>query len=217
MIARFITVGALICAAVPQTALAHPHVFVDTSLTLTLNEAQNLTEVEVAWAYDDFYSLLILQDMGLDPDADGELTKEELARLQGWDMKWIEGYEGDVYLTGPDGAPIALSGPKPVTTQVLNGRIVSLHRRSVLDPVAADQASIRAYDPEFYTAYDLTGGVTLAGNTEGCSTDITLPDQDDAYSEAQDLMAEFPEDAVDVPLLGHLFAETVTLTCQPDG
>ncbi|MEC9104101.1 MAG: DUF1007 family protein, partial [Pseudomonadota bacterium] len=81
----------------PGQAQAHPHVFVDTALTVELDAEQRITAVTVTWVYDDFYSLLVLQDMGLDEDADGILAPGELAQLDGWDMKWIEGYAGDLY------------------------------------------------------------------------------------------------------------------------
>lgn len=198
----------------PTQAPAHPHVFVDTSLTVTLGDERKISSVEIAWAYDEFYSLLILQDMGLDDDADGVLTELELSQLQGWDMKWVEGYQGDLYLTDADGGEVALSPPIPVVTKVLNGRIVSVHRRAIGEPVKAHGATLRAYDPEFYTAYDLTGGVKLNGAATGCDATITRPEEGEAYQQAKAVMSEFPESATEVPLLGHIFAETVTISCQ---
>ena len=47
-------------------ARAHPHVFVDVGLRFEADGRGNLTGVEVTWRYDDFFSLLILSDMGLD-------------------------------------------------------------------------------------------------------------------------------------------------------
>lgn len=205
----------LLCLALglPAGALAHPHVFVETGLTLILDEAQMVTAVEVTWKYDDLYSLLIMQDMGLDEDADGALTEAELARIDGWDMQWIDGYAGDLYLTDAAGGAVALSGPEPLSTQVEEARLISRHRRPLAQPVPAEGLVLRAYDPEFYTAYDLTLGVSLPAP---CSADVVPPDEGDAYRKAEEVMAEFPEDAMDVPLLGHVFAETVTIACAPD-
>lgn len=202
--------GFLSAAAAP--ALAHPHIFVDTGLALTLDEAGRVTQVEVTWKYDDLYSLLIMQDRGLDEDADGALTEAELAQIDGWDMNWIEGYEGDLYLETPGGVPVALDAPQPLSTDVEDGRLISRHIRPLAEPVAADGLALRAFDPEFYTAYDLTLGVTV-GNA--CTATVTPPDQDAAYREAREIMSDFPEDAVGVPMLGHVFAETVSITCSP--
>ena len=199
----------------PTEAGAHPHVFIDTGITLIMDDQSQLTGVEVTWVYDDFYSLLILQDMGLDEDADGVLTPTELERVAGWDMKWDQGYEGDLYIHAPDATPIALSGPTPITTKVIEGQLVSVHRRDLETPVPGNGLTVRAYDPEFYTAYDLTGGILMGGEPADCHPAISRPDEDAAYKEAQQVMSEFQEDAIGVPLLGHVFAETVTLQCTP--
>jgi ABC-type uncharacterized transport system substrate-binding protein len=200
--------------AAPCGVAAHPHVFVETGLTLVLNDRQEVTAVDVTWRYDELYTLLILQDMGLDEDADGVLTDAELAEIEGFDMNWIEGYQGDLYLTTADAGALALRPPEPIATDVLEARLQSRHRRVLETPVPVADLTLRAYDPEFYTAYDLTLGVTVPAP---CSATVTLPDQGEAYAEAQGIMAVFPEDAKEVPLLGHIFAETVTFTCTPKG
>lgn len=207
--ARFLSL--CITLALPAGAMAHPHVFVDTALRLELDADRRVTAVEVTWKYDDLYSLLIMQDMGVDDDGDGRLTDAELATIQGWDMQWIDGYAGDLYLTGADGKSVSLSQPEPISTGVEDARLISRHRRTLETPVDAGNLTLRAFDPEFYTAYDLTLGVTLP---EPCTANVVQPDQDSAYAEAMAIMAAFPEDAVEVPMLGHVFAETVTLTCR---
>src|SRR6056297_2811011 len=60
-------------------AWAHPHVFVDVTLRFLPDAEGRLTGVEVTWAYDDFFSLLVLEDRGLDADGDMILTEAERA------------------------------------------------------------------------------------------------------------------------------------------
>ena len=55
--------------------------------------------MRVTWAYDEFYSLLVLEDMRLDQDADGVLTEAEEQFLSGFDAQWVEGYNGDLVMT----------------------------------------------------------------------------------------------------------------------
>jgi len=58
--------SALIAAAVPSTvAQAHPHIFVSVEVAVTY-ENNRPTAVELAWIYDDYFSLLLLTDLGLD-------------------------------------------------------------------------------------------------------------------------------------------------------
>ena len=83
---------------------AHPHVFVETGLRLVASESGAIQGVEVTWRYDELYSLLVLEDMELDADFDGRLTAAELQVLDGFDLNWVEGFEGDLYAKTAKGA-----------------------------------------------------------------------------------------------------------------
>ena len=64
--------AALLACATPLGA--HPHIFVDTGFEVILDAEGRLTHLRITWAYDEFYSLLVTEDRGLDPDYDGVLT-----------------------------------------------------------------------------------------------------------------------------------------------
>lgn len=81
---------------------AHPHIFVNTGLSFVVDDQNRLTHVQVTWAYDELYSLLLTEDLGVDSDYDGVLTAADTALLTGFDMQWIEGFNGD--LVGTQGA-----------------------------------------------------------------------------------------------------------------
>ena len=183
--------------------------FVDTELRVQVDANGMLTGVELVWEYDDLYSLLLFEDMGLDQDGDGRLHPDEEARLAGFDMNWIEGYEGDLYLKA-DLGKIELGPPQPRETTVVNARIRTVHFRSI-DPVPADAVTIRAYDPTFYTAYDLKS-VTASG---GCSTQIQEADLDAAFALTEKLVGEMAADADEdaYPEVGEAFASTVVVSC----
>lgn len=195
----------------PQDAGSHPHIFVDTALKVIVSDAGQLEAVEITWAYDEFYSLLIFEDRGLDSDYDGALTAEELAKLQGFDMAWTEGFEGDTYLTR-DGAGLEMGAPVHLATVVADGRITTRHRRALVQPQAADGVVIKAYDPGYYTAYTMTGGLEVSG---GCQGSITPPDLDAAYTKVEELLYAMPADQAEeaYPEVGEAFADTVRLSC----
>ncbi|MEL7093330.1 MAG: DUF1007 family protein [Pseudomonadota bacterium] len=201
---------ALILCLLPGLAPAHPHIFVDTTLRVVVDDAGNLQGVEVSWTYDDFYSLLIMADMGLDPDGDGRLTKAELAQLQGFDMNWQPGYAGDTHATRA-GKPVPLGPPQPGAVSVRRGLITSSHFRAASGP--ADGVEVKAYDPTFYTAYALTGRVKVNGT---CKASVTPADLDAAYTLVEELLYAMPSDQVEAayPEVGESFADTVTLSCN---
>jgi ABC-type uncharacterized transport system substrate-binding protein len=205
---------ALLAALAPVPAAAHPHVFIGTGLTLVLDEANRLAAIRVTWSYDELYSLLVLEERGLDPDYDGELTPEELASLNGFDMAWIEGFPGDTYAYAA-GTPLALGPPTDYVTTIEDGRIVTTHTRKLEPPPESAALSVKAYDPTFYTAYEISRGVTLEGGT-GCAAELVPADLDAAYTMLEELLygprsGEWSED--EFPEVGEAFADEVRLTC----
>lgn len=209
------TLAPLVFAALiaPSMTAAHPHIFVDTSLSLRIDDQGQLLGIEVTWAYDDFYSLLIFEDRQLDNDFDGELNTQELQQIQGFDLNWSEGYEGDTYVTRSE-IPLALAAPEHLKTNVGAGRITSTHYRPLVTPVAADGIVIQAYDPSYYTAYTVGSRVTLPA-TPKCNASVSEPNLDQAYTLVEESLYALPASEAEeaFPRIGQSFADTVRITC----
>ncbi|MEM6619642.1 MAG: DUF1007 family protein [Pseudomonadota bacterium] len=200
-------------------ARAHPHVFIDAGLTLLFDRQGRLAAVQVFWAYDEYTSLLQLEDMGLDRDGDGVLTPDEQRELAGYDTNWVDGYEGDIYLTHA-GAPISLAGPIEPGARLENGQIVTWHIRPVINRLTPEEnhVEIKVYDPSFYVAYTVDLGVRTSGR-EGCDTAKLPADLGKAYDLVEELLYG-PSAASDAgednfPMVGEHFADTITLSCVP--
>lgn len=197
-------------------ALAHPHVFIDTTVEVILNGRNEATGIRIGWTYDELYSLYIIGDLGLDPDWDGKLTPEEVARLSGFDMNWDQGFAGDTH-AAQAGAGLALSRPMEVSASYAGGKITSTHLR-VFDapvPLAGGELVIRAYDPGYYVAYAIPGGAVLTGG-EGCSARVVRPDPDAAQEDLLAALAGYAPDAdpeAEFPEVGATFADEVRVTC----
>ncbi|WP_226624409.1 DUF1007 family protein [Alloyangia pacifica] len=202
--------GAALAALMSASAaLAHPHVFADVGLALALDADRQVTSVEVTWRYDDFFSLLILEDMGLDPDGDGLLTPDELTALERFDLdNWYEGFEGDLYMYS-GGAKLALGAPEFVSVSIDAGRITSVHRRSV-QPAPADGLVIEPYDPTYYIAFEASLPITLPAP---CRATVHAPDLDAAAQKMQAELAQIPEDQFLEIEPGRDFADRIEVTC----
>jgi ABC-type uncharacterized transport system substrate-binding protein len=203
------TLTALALLALPGMAPAHPHVFVDTGLRLIISDDGTLDGIEVSWTYDDFYSLLLFADLGLDPDGDSNLTPDEVRRLDGFDLQWIDGFEGDAYVLRDD-VPVTLGAPQSRGVSVKDGLITTTHFRSV--GVPADGLVIKAYDPTFYTAYTLVGDVAVDGP---CTAEAVKADIDAAYAKAEELLygGSYDPESDEYPEVGEAFADTVSVSC----
>ncbi len=199
-------------------AQAHPHIFVDSGLQMQFDPDGRLATVRVVWVYDAFYSMLLLEEMGLDPEFTGTVTEAEKQKLSGFDMQWIEGYEGDLYALQGD-RRLALSGPKDWTADVQEGRIISTHLRTFEEPpeVGAEPLVLQVYDPSYYTAYSIAIDPVIEGRTD-CTARIFEPDRaaatgilEEALAEMLGEAAEYSED--DFPAVGAAFADEIRLTC----
>lgn len=208
-------------AASGLPALAHPHIFIDAGATLIFDEHGRLGAVRIVWAYDSLFSLVVVEEMGLDPDFDGVLEPAETARLAGFDMNWIEGYAGDSYLlTG--GAETGLSRPLEWQAAYDGGRVVSTHLRALEQrvDVGAEPVILQIYDPTYYNSYEITLPVRLENAPEGCAAQVFVPDPSAASDQLLAALQEFagsddPFFEDDFPAVGALFAHEVRVTCAP--
>lgn len=214
---RAAVLAAGLAAAAAGAAAAHPHVFVDAGVELQFDAAGLLQAVRIVWVYDDFTSLMILADRNLDPGPQDRLDAAALAALTGFDMNWVEGFEGDSRLLAGDAA-VPLGPPERPTADYVQGRIVTSHIRRLAEPVdpAAAPVVLKLYDPTYYTAYTIAAAPVVAGRGD-CTAEVWGPDLGAASAQLEAALAELAgaggDAEADFPPLGAAFAEEVRLTC----
>jgi ABC-type uncharacterized transport system substrate-binding protein len=197
-------------------ASAHPHVFIDTGIEVLIDDQNRATGVRISWTYDEYYSLFIIGDMGLDPDWDGALTDDEKARLSGFDMKWDADFPGDTYALQGD-VDLALSRPKDWSADYANGKITSRHVRDFDQPIplTGDPLIVQVYDPGYYVLYTIAQDPVLTGG-QGCTAAAYAPDITEADQKLKDALAEYSADEsveADFPAIGKAYAEEIRVTC----
>jgi polyphosphate kinase len=198
-------------------ALAHPHLFIDTGVEVLFDADGTAGGVRITWTYDPMYSLLILEDRGLDPDYDGVLTPDELGVLNGFDMAWDPDYAGDTYaLLGEDA--VGLGRPQDWTVAFKDGNIVSSHVRRLDGPAKVSDVPliVQSYDPSFYAAYRIVGTPVITGRPD-CAAQVFEPDLAAADAYLQQALAELNAsgDAEgDFPAVGAAYADEVRVTCD---
>lgn len=215
--AAFALIAALGLA--PAPALAHPHEFVEAALTFRFDDRGLLVEIGVEWRYDPFTSMLILSDLGLNPAAT-DLPPDQAAALQGFDLDWIEGYNGDLW-PWLDDRPLALAPPRGGPAEVIGGQVVSRHSRALPEPVdpRAGRLRVQVYDPEYYVAYTIAVPPAVEGGT--CRARVYGPDIEAAQATLEAALAESAaagaEDLeLEFPMVGEHFADEVQLDCGAD-
>lgn len=205
----------LTCLAAPVAA--HPHIFVDTGVEVVF-ESGRIAAVRMEWRYDELFSLLLAEDMGLDDDADGEMTPEEAAILSQRVTDWPPGYEGALHVAQA-GQAVRIGPPEAHEAGYGGGRMRETLTRRIAGPLdRADPVEIRIFEAEFYTAYDLVPPVRLSGpGSEGCSAEIIRADILAAQREVEALIGRLPQDVgaeEDFPAVGDRFADRIVITCD---
>lgn len=197
----------------PVMATSHPHLFVGVEVAV-LFEGDRPAAVRVDWVYDDYFSLLLTADLGIDLDGDLVLTAEEKIVLADAVTAWPDGFDGDLEVMQGD-AVLAL-GPREDHRMTYEGGLVRETHVRPLEGVAETPLTVRVYDPFYYTAYELVAPVAIEGRAD-CSATVTQPDLNAAYSLVEELL--YGRSAGDVgpdeefPEVGVEFAETITVTC----
>ena len=197
----------------PLAAHAHPHIFIDAGLRLVMEEGR-VTAVEVTWLYDELYTLILLEDYGLDPDFDLVLTPAEISQTLGFDLNWSAGFEGGLELRQGD-ETLTLGAPEAVSLALVgDGQFLTTHRRPVMGASADQAVTAQVYDPDFYIAFEMTGDMTAQG--AACDVALQRADLDAAYAGLEAAIEGIggsiaAED--NFPAVGALFADQVVFSC----
>ncbi|MEQ3625829.1 MAG: DUF1007 family protein [Marinobacter sp.] len=199
-------------------AHAHPHIFIDAGFELIFDEAGALEAVRIDWAYDDFYSLMLVEENGLDADGDGTPEQPALDAFAGKDVDWAAGFPGDFTLA-LDGVAVDLDGPVTHRARYEAGRVVTSHIRPLSAPldVATGVVTAQAYDPTYFVAYDVPESPTISGRKD-CRLDREVADRKAAEKEYGAQLADVdatsdPFEVVELPDIGVMFSDRFVLTC----
>lgn len=206
-------------AVLPRPAAAHPHVFIDADAALVFGKSGRLEAVRVTWTYDEFYSLMMIEDANLDADGDGTPDPARLRAFAGHDVDWEAGFPGHIVLDQQD-QPIGLGAPLDHHARFADGRIITSHVRPLSNPVtvtAAHPLQLRIYDPEYFVAYDTPREPAIEGRRD-CSVSRRPPDasgQEELLAALQTL--DMQSDSLQVMRMadvGVTFAERFEVQCD---
>ncbi len=218
MIKRVLLSAAALSATFAGGAYAHPHVFIDAAFEMLFDEAGALEAVRIDWAYDEFYSLMLIEENGLDANGDGMPEQAALDAYAGRDVDWAAGFPGD-FTVALDGVTVDLDGPVLHRARYEAGRLVTSHVRPLAAPLDVSKGVVtaRAYDPTYFVAYDVPEAPGISGRDD-CRFDREAADREAAEAAYGEQLAEVdatsdPFEVVELPDIGVMFADRFVLTC----
>jgi ABC-type uncharacterized transport system substrate-binding protein len=200
--------------AAPPAVQAHPHVFIDSGVDFLFDDGGRLTHLRITWLYDHLSTLLLLEDLGITPDADGGLGADAAAAVARDQSQWIEGYDGDATLHH-DGQRVALGPPIEPQATYREGQVEIRFLRALGKPVVPGGETVaKVYDPSYFVAYFVTYEPRLEHAPPGCAARVEAFEPTAPLAALQQsLFALAPDEDPDEPV-GHLFADRILVSCS---
>jgi ABC-type uncharacterized transport system substrate-binding protein len=195
-------------------AVAHPHVFVDASLTVVANADGTVKELRNVWRFDEFFSSSVLMDF--DKNADLKLSHDELEDLSQTIHDSLADYNYFTFIT-QNGKQIDIAPPDKLHADYKDNRLLVFFAVKPKTPMTIKgKLSFGVHDPTLYTAIDFAKDSDLV--TEGqpfsaCKHKVVRPNPDEVIAQNQASLTDaFFNDPTGTNM-SKLFATRLELTC----
>jgi ABC-type uncharacterized transport system, permease component len=163
---------ALVLAGMSQPALAHPHIFIDAAVDITLDDAGRVTALHHSWTFDTAFSVWMVQ--GLDTNNDGIVSSEEMQELADENMLGLADF--GFYTVAGDGMDFTAAGDQRMRYE--DNRVTLDFTIDAVTPQAAgNHFELGVYDAEYYVAiaFDDVSDVTLINGADDCAVHLEPP------------------------------------------
>jgi ABC-type uncharacterized transport system substrate-binding protein len=215
-VATFVLV-AMACAGASGSAVAHPHVFADARLEVTVAPDGTVEKIANVWRFDDAFSSEVLVDF--DKNGDLKLDAKELDSLSRTILKSTGDYNWFQSVLA-DGKRVKLAPPARMITEMQDNRLIVLFEIHPEKPLKLQgTVSFGIYDPTFYTAISFPKDTDLVvhGLPKQCTEKVFRPDPDKVLAGNPKMLDEaFFADPKNNDV-GALFATRLELTCGGTG
>ncbi|MFK4825532.1 DUF1007 family protein [Paenochrobactrum sp. BZR 588] len=210
-----LTVFALSCTFMTDEASAHPHVFADARLELTLDKNGAVERLAHVWRFDDLFSSTVLMEFDKNGDLildQGELN--ELSKTIGDSLKEFNYFQTVL----DDGKDVKMSEPSHLRADFVDNQLLILFETKPAQPLnikSGHIVSFGVYDPTFYTAIDFLTDEDLHvdGLPSGCKSQVIRPDPDEALAQNQGTLTDaFFNDPMGTDM-SKIFATRLELSC----
>lgn len=206
---------ALAAAAVllPLSALAHPHVFAEASLEVTVAPDGTVQRLGHVWRFDDLFSSTVLFEF--DKNKDLKLDEGELREIADVVYHSLADFDYFQFVTA-DGKEVGMKAPDHFIATFDDNVLTIMFASAPATPLALHgKIGFGVYDPTFYTAIDFYEDKDLMVDRlpAGCTRAVVRPDPDEAIAQNQQSLTEAFFNDPGGNDLSKLFATRLELTC----
>ena len=199
-------------------ASAHPHVFAEARLEITITPDGSVEKLAHVWRFDDLFSSTVL--MEFDKKGTLKLDSAELNELSTTIDTSIAEYKYFQTVT-QDGKDIAMNKPEHLIADLPDNQLIVLFESKPEKPLKLEpghKLSFGVYDPTFYTAIDYLKDedLVIKGMPSGCTSAVVRPDPDEALAQNQQSLTQafFDEAAAMTNDVSKFFATRIEITCK---
>lgn len=203
----------------PVAVQAHPHVFADARLELTIAPDGTVGKLAHIWRFDDVFSSTVL--MEFDKNGDLQLDKNELIDLGRVINSSIAEFKYFQTVLA-DGKDIKMARPQDLAADFTDNHLLIVFTSKPEKPLKLEPGhtvSFGVYDPTFYTAIDYVSDKELVvkGLPKGCASKVVRPNPDEALAQNQGTLTDaFFNDPAGTDM-SKIFATRLEIACAPKG
>lgn len=218
---HFLNLSGLTCIVAGLSAApaaAHPHVFAEARLEITISPERTVEKLAHVWRFDDLFSSTVLLEF--DKKGTLKLDAAELNELSTTIDTSIAEYKYFQTVT-QDGKDITMKKPEHLIADLPDNQLIVLFESKPDKPLKLEpghKVSFGVYDPTFYTAIDYLKDedLVVTGMPAGCSSAVVRPDPDEALAQNQDSLTQafFDEAAAMTNDVSKFFATRIEITCK---
>lgn len=213
-IAALASVAACLCAS-PSSA--HPHVFAEANLEVSVDADGTVTGLRHVWRFDDLFSSTVLLEF--DANADLKLDDAELEQVGSVIHESLAEFGYFQFVT-VNGREIEMEAPDRIMALFDDNQLTVLFESRPREPLTlSGTVDFGVYDPTFYTAIDFyeDDSLSVANLPAACARQVVRPDPDEAIAlNQQSLTDAFFSDPTGNDMT-KLFATRLELTCTAQG
>ena len=209
------TTLALLAAA--TSALAHPHVFAEARLDVTVADNGNVKTLHHVWRFDDLFSSTVLVEF--DSNQNLKLEPEELDEVASVVFESLAEFNYFQVVTA-QGRDVDLEAPQRIMADFVDEQLILLFETEPREPLPLEgKVSFGVYDPTFYTAIDFTEDsyLTVQNMPEGCGSEVVRPDPDEAIAQNQQTLTDAFFNEPGGNDLSKIFATRLEIRCNANG
>lgn len=196
-------------------ALAHPHMFMDTTASFKIDGRNQLQSIKLQFVIDELNTTLTIATLDLDKDGDKKFSAEDKKKVASNVLEGFAHYNFFTYLQVRD-KKIPVKAPTRTEIDLVEGHLVVQMEVFLNEPlpVSGKTLTLKLYDPSYFTEVSIKTAPQIIGGNKLCRVKFHKSTPDENSQKLQESLAQLSrEETPEMKDVGALFADNTRLIC----